>query len=95
MRYRHAKGLLSRNVAGELMLMAVGEGAPAGAATGFFVLNGTGEVLWNALSTPKTEDELARLLIETYEVSFEQAVADVRAFVNDGTAQGILEHDEG
>jgi hypothetical protein len=77
------------------MLMAVGEDSSSSSPAGFFVLNDTGELLWKALESSKTEEELARLLITGYEVSFEQAVADVRAFLSDGAARGILENDEG
>jgi hypothetical protein len=77
------------------MLMAVGEDVSSSSPAGFFVLNDTGELLWKALESSKTEEELARLLITAYEVSFDQAVSDVRAFLSDGAARGILENDEG
>ena len=54
-------------------------------------VNPTGAVLWEALSTGADERELAATLEREYDLSSEQALADVRAFVGSLDELGLLE----
>ncbi len=94
--YRRAKGVVARNVAGELVLVCTasptGTGAGAGArgAGDFFVLNEGGEVLWAELERGADLTTLARRLTEEFEVGAEQARADALAFVEAGCIYGVV-----
>jgi len=48
-----------------------------------YVLNEPGSVLWSALESPKTEEELTDALCEVFEVSWDEALKDVREFLEE------------
>ncbi|MEW6277408.1 MAG: PqqD family protein [Candidatus Eremiobacterota bacterium] len=50
-------------------------------ANNTLVLQGTGPVLWEWLSTPRSEAELAERLTQEFAVDLERAQRDVRRFV--------------
>ena len=73
------ENFLLREVAGSQVLVPVGEAA--GAFAGIVTLNGSGVYLWNALEKEQTEETLAAVLLKQYDVSVEQAAADVEKFI--------------
>ena len=58
---------------------------------GFIRLNATGKVIWNAIAEGKSVEETAKLLTESYEISEEDALHDVRAFVEKMKEAGAFE----
>lgn len=88
-RWRRAPGVVTRRVAGELVLVPVASGGVA-RDTRFFVLNDSAERLWSLLEVPSTAAELARHLTESFEVDDARARADVDAFLADLDAQGAI-----
>jgi len=56
----------------------------------YFKLNGSGRVLWEALTEPRTEPELAAALVERYGIDESRAATDVAAFLADLRARGLL-----
>lgn len=81
--YSRAGRVVSRRVAGEIVLVPMTQRTvdPVRRTADLFVLNKTGEYLWELLSTPRSAQELARNLSETFEVSMDEAVSDVSDFV--------------
>jgi hypothetical protein len=53
--------------------------------------NPAGTLLWRALAEGSSEEELARKLVETYEIEPERAAQDVSRFVADLDRRGLLE----
>lgn len=72
-------GFILRNVGGQNVVVAVG--AASRSFSGIIRLNETGKFLWERLTAEKTEEELCDALLSEYELSAEQARADVSAFV--------------
>ncbi len=72
-------GFILRNVSGQNVVVAVG--AASRSFSGIIRLNETGKFLWERLAAEKTEEELCDALLSEYELSAEQARADVSAFV--------------
>ena len=74
-----SEDFLLREVAGSQVLV------PVGAATrdfaGIVTLNSVGVLLWNALETEQTNESLVKVLTARYDVSEEQAMADVEKFL--------------
>ena len=70
---------LLREVAGSQILVPVGEAV--GAFSGIVTLNSSGVHLWNTMETEQTENSLVNALLERYDVSAQQAAADVEQFV--------------
>lgn len=50
-------------------------------ASTYFKLNGSGAFLWDLLREPITQEDLVHALVSTYAIDEDEALADVRAFV--------------
>ncbi len=59
--------------------------------TGMLTLNDTGIVLWNMLETDTTREAMANALAEEYDVTYEQALADIDEFVAKLNAAGCID----
>lgn len=73
------KGFILRTVGGQNVVVAVG--AASRSFSGIIRLNETGKFLWEQLSADKSENELCAALLDEYDLSEEQARADISAFV--------------
>ena len=71
--------LVLRNVAGETILVPVGEAAKK--YSGLFAVNELGAFLWEHIPHVENEEALVDLVLEDYEVSREEAESDVREFL--------------
>ena len=56
----------------------------------YLQVNGSGRVLWEALSNGSTQQEMARLLRERFEIGDDRARADVASFLDDLGRRGLL-----
>ena len=78
-----------RQVAGTWVVL------PLAAATlnfnGMLTLNESGCMLWNLLKQGSTREALATALTDEYEVTFEQALADVDEYLNKLDKAGCIE----
>lgn len=82
-------GFVLREVAGSYMVVPVGKRTAE--IPGVIALTETGAVLWKLLEQGATEVELVSVLLDEYEVSADQAAADVHSFIEKAGAQGLLE----
>jgi hypothetical protein len=83
-RFVRAPGVVTRRIAGELVLVPTGELPDETMRTvRFFVLNRTAETIWDLLSAPQSADSLARHLTTEYEIDYAQALADAGALLED------------
>ena len=73
------KDFLLREVADSLVLVPVGDAARR--FPGMIRLNETGRLLWELLQQEQTPESLTEALLSRFEVSREQAAADVNAFL--------------
>jgi hypothetical protein len=89
-KWRRAPGVITRRVAGELVLVPVAGAREAARDTRFFVLNASAERLWGLLDEPRSADELAQHLTAEFEIDEPQARADVETFLADMREQGTL-----
>jgi PqqD family protein of HPr-rel-A system len=82
-KFVHAPGIVARRIADELVLVCTEPptSATRRSAGDFFVLSETAEELWAALAEPRTSEELAQWLLDRYELSPQQAAADVAGFL--------------
>jgi hypothetical protein len=90
--YSRAAGIVARRIAGEMVLVSTAPaGAVARAAAGsFFVLNASGEALWEALEEVRTFDDLARILRAEFDIDTETAVRDLEAFLTESLDCGVI-----
>jgi hypothetical protein len=68
---------------GELVILDMARGE-------YLALDAIGSRLWNALEAGKTVAETAIEVVAEYDVSLEQATADLEALLEDLLAQGLI-----
>jgi hypothetical protein len=83
------KGFLMREVAGENVVIAVGEAAKS--FKGMIRLNPTGAFLWKLLEKDTDEAAMVSAMLDAYETDKETAENDIRAFVGSIRAAGLLD----
>lgn len=85
-------GVVARKVAGEVLLIPLGVAtlSEERRSAELFVLNETGQFLWEQLATPASPSDLARKLIKEFDVSLDAATADAVAFVASLRGLGML-----
>lgn len=90
-RYVRAAGTVARRVAGEMLLVPTAPRAldTFSRAAELFVLNETGEQMWEWLSAPSTIEDLARKLIEIYGITEDAARVDAASFVQVMLERGL------
>src|SRR5687767_11213431 len=92
---KRSPNVVARRVAGETVLVPLNASTSdpnRHKAADLYLLNETGETLWEALSSPRDTDELARNLMASYDVSADRAHSDVLTFVNALLEIGALQH---
>jgi hypothetical protein len=72
-------GLVLREVAGNFIVVAVGEAVKE--FNGLINLNSTGAFLWGILEKGAEEEDLVKALLDEYEIDEETAKKDVSLFV--------------
>ena len=86
---RVSKDLILREVAGEYILIPVGQAALK--IHGMINLSESAVLLWKKLQEECTEGELVEVLLREYEVDRDTALADVREFTEQMQKIGVLE----
>lgn len=84
--------VIHRNVAGEDMLVPVGETAIS--LNGLFVLTPTGAEMWDYLAEDKTLDELVELMSEDYDVPEETLREDAETLIGKLKDLGLVLDEE-
>lgn len=94
-RFVRAPGVVTRRIAGELVLVPTG-GLPDETmrSVRFFVLNRTAETIWDLLATPQTVETLARHLTTEYEIDYAHALADAGDLLEDLRRNASVVHAE-
>ena len=77
--YQASHNFIHRKITGLDVLISVGENIAN--FDGYIQLNATATALWNFLSTPRSEDDMAAMLAEQYGISPEEARADAAEFL--------------
>lgn len=83
------QGFMLREVAGNFVVVAVGEASKN--FNGVINLNESGAFLWKQLMSETTNDKLLDALLNEYDVSEEIAKKDIEMFVNKLKEADILE----
>lgn len=87
---RPKKGFVLREIAGQAVVIATGEASRS--FHGMVKLNETGKKIFNGLADRNTPEEIAEKIVAQYEqVTYDQALADVRAMIAKMDEAGILE----
>ena len=82
-------GFALKQIAGNWVVLPLAD--PTLDFTGMLTLNESGRMLWLRLIDSSTRDELAKALVGEYEVDYNEALADVDAFLETLTRAGCLD----
>ena len=82
------KKVILRSVAGEYMLMPVGDTALQ--YNGIFIMTESARVLWEAIVSGREREELTDLLLSEYDIDRATAEADVNEFLERLSSYGII-----
>lgn len=82
------KELIKRDIAGDTILVPVGKSVYD--SNGLFVLNELGAFLWDRLPQAQDRNELLEAVLEEYDVTRDQAAADLDEFLGKLADFGII-----
>ncbi len=88
MEYKLKDGFVVRKIGEQIMAVPVGK--QTSEIHGMIALTESAELLWNVLKTGAEEDELVKVITDTYEVEEAVAKADVKKFLEGLKEQGAL-----
>jgi len=88
-RFVRSNSVVSRLIAEETLIVPIRRGV--GDLASIYSLNPVASAIWNALSEPRTKNEIVELLYEEFEVPAETVASDVDAFLSEMTAAGLVE----
>lgn len=86
-KYRLKPGYVLREIAGEHLAIPV----TAENSADIVVLNPVSAVLWSELEEEKTIDELADKICSNFDISREEATADIKEFIESLISAGVVE----
>jgi len=86
MKYCRKQDVIARSVAGANLLVPIHD-----CTRSIYTLNSTGCRLWDLIGSPRTEDELADILVTQYHIPHETAQSDVHAFLDDMVQMGLAD----
>ena len=86
--FRRSSAVVSRQIAGETLVVPIR--GRVGDLASIYSFNESGSALWCALEHPRSVDELASLLCQSFEVGWDDARQDVEAFIQEMQAAGLL-----
>jgi hypothetical protein len=91
-KYVRSSTVVSREIGGETLVVPVRGGV--GDLDSIFSFNPLGSDLWNLLQAGRSVEEMADWVVERYEVTSQQALADIQAFLDELTRAGLVhQHD--
>ena len=82
------KEFVLREIAGDYIIIPTGKTVLE--FNGLITVNEVGVSLWNMLQEEVTEDDLVQGILDEYDVEEEVAREDIREFINNLVAGGIL-----
>lgn len=85
---RHKENFLLQNVGGENLLVPLG--AEVMDINGIITLNETAAYIWSILDNDCSENDLAMAVSSQFSVNHEQALIDIRQFVDILETKGLL-----
>jgi hypothetical protein len=86
--FARSNAVVARTIAGETLLIPI-RGA-VGDLASIYGFNATGTTVWNSLTEPKGFGQIVEAVLQEYNVTKEQATSDVRHFLDEMHAAGLV-----
>ncbi|MCD7807957.1 MAG: PqqD family protein [Erysipelotrichaceae bacterium] len=87
-KYQAKDGFVARKIAGELLLVPVGERVQD--LNGMIYLNETSQFIWDALANPVTIDEIVAKIKSEFNVKDNDVEQDVQQFIDDALTNELI-----
>lgn len=91
-KYVRSARVVSRDVAGETLVVPIRGGV--GDLDSIFSFNPLGTDLWTLLTEGTSVEEMVAWVVDRYDVTAEQAAADIEAFVAELSRSGLIHPQE-
>jgi hypothetical protein len=88
LRYVRSDSVVARVIGGETLVVPVH--GDVGDLASVYSFNQTGTKIWEALASPMTAEELARVVESEFSTTVEAARADIERFLEEACAKGIV-----
>jgi len=86
--HKQAQNLVTREIAGETLIVPVGSGV--GQLHAIFTLNPSGSMIWEMLGASTPDHTIVESICRKYEVAPEQAQADLAEFLDALRSAGLI-----
>src|ERR1700682_2315780 len=77
--YVRSDAVVSRVIAGETLIVPISKGV--GELASIYSLNPVASTIWDAISRPRTKDEIVQLVAQEFNAELPQVERDVEAFL--------------
>ena len=77
--YVRSDAVVSRVIAGETLIVPISKGV--GDLASIYSLNPVASTIWEAISRPRTKDEIVQLVAQEFNAEIQQIERDVEAFL--------------
>ncbi len=91
-KYKANPNYIFRKIAGKRVLISVGDNIAN--FNGYIQLNDTASYLWQQLAEPRSVEELVFSLVNEFEVTEEEAEADINEFLSELAKKEMVSKDE-
>jgi Coenzyme PQQ synthesis protein D (PqqD) len=88
-RYERNRDVVSRQIAGELIIVPIRSGV--GDLNSLYTLNPVGSVLWDFMNEGHTIGEMVQRICDEFEVTAAQAQQDIEAFLDSLLAEKLVQ----
>lgn len=86
--HKQAQNLVTREIAGETLIVPVGSGV--GQLHAIFTLNPSGSMIWEMLGASTPDHAIVESIFRKYEVAPEQAQTDLAEFIEALRSAGLI-----
>ncbi len=88
-RFVRSNSVVSRVIAGETLIVPIRGGV--GDLASIYSLNPVATAIWNALSEPRTKNEIAQAIQQEYDVQSDAVSSDLESFLVEMSAVGLIQ----
>jgi Coenzyme PQQ synthesis protein D (PqqD) len=86
--YVRSDTVVSRVIAGETLIVPISKGV--GDLASIYTLNPVASTIWDAVSRPRSKDEIVQLIAQEFEAERQQIECDLDAFLVEMESVGLV-----
>lgn len=87
--YLRSESVVSRTIAGETLIVPIRKGV--GDLASIYSLNPVATTVWEAVTTPRSREEIVQRVAQEFDGEHQQIVRDVEAFLAEMKSAGLVQ----